>query len=62
MALTRNAAKCLNCGEVVESRHRHDWVSCRCGNIFVDGGLDYRRFGYLLQAEFENLAEYDDRE
>lgn len=41
--ITRNAVKCLNCDEVVESKHRHNYVTCACGNVSVDGGLDYTR-------------------
>jgi len=26
----RNRAKCKNCGDVIESKHGHDWVSCTC--------------------------------
>jgi hypothetical protein len=28
--LTRNAVRCHNCGDVVESKHRHDFVACSC--------------------------------
>lgn len=41
-----NAVKCLECGVILESLHRHDFRSCGCPNqTFVDGGLDYRRYG-----------------
>ena len=36
----RNRAKCKLCGEIIESFHRYDYVSCRCGEISVTGGLD----------------------
>jgi hypothetical protein len=36
-----NQAKCLNCNEVVRSRNRHDYRSCSCGNLSVDGGSMY---------------------
>ena len=39
----RNAAKCLGCGVTVESRHRHDFRTCDCGNLSVDGGHAYLR-------------------
>jgi hypothetical protein len=43
---TPNAAKCRKCGSVIVSRHVHDFVSCQCGAIAVDGGDDYwRRIG-----------------
>lgn len=44
LKLIRNAAQCLKCGTVLESKHRHDFQACNCGN-FVDGGLDYIRRG-----------------
>ncbi|MFA5025103.1 MAG: hypothetical protein WC503_01150 [Candidatus Shapirobacteria bacterium] len=38
--------KCLKCGEVLESKYRHDFVMCSCDNqTFVDGGNDYIRMG-----------------
>lgn len=40
-----NRAKCGICKDVIKSIHRHDFVSCKCGNIFVDGGNDYWRCG-----------------
>ena len=43
--IVRNRAQCRKCGDVIESKHRHDWVSCKCGAIFVDGGHDYIRRG-----------------
>ncbi len=44
--VVRNAAQCLDCGDIIESRHRHDFVGCSCGNVFVDGGFDYVRMGW----------------
>ncbi len=37
--------KCLICNEIIESKYRHDFVECKCGKCFVDGGKDYFRFG-----------------
>ena len=41
----KNKAKCKKCKTVIESKHRHDFVHCKCGAIFVDGGNDYWRSG-----------------
>jgi hypothetical protein len=41
--LTRNAVQCKLCSQTIESKHRHDFVTCPCGNVSVDGGLDYTR-------------------
>lgn len=43
--IIRNAAQCAKCEDVIESTHRHDFVSCKCGAIFIDGGHDYLRGG-----------------
>lgn len=41
-----NKAKCKKCGDVIHSKHRHDFVECKCGAIGIDGGNDYiRRLG-----------------
>lgn len=39
--IVKNAARCLKCGEHVESVRRHDFVTCLCGAVAVDGGKDY---------------------
>lgn len=34
--------KCLQCGEILESKYRHDFQQCHCDNqTAVDGGRDY---------------------
>jgi hypothetical protein len=38
--------KCYCCGDIVESKFRHDFVSCKCGKSYVDGGNDYMRVGF----------------
>lgn len=40
-----SVVKCLLCGEVLESKHRHDFQQCKCENLFIDGGDDYLRMG-----------------
>lgn len=57
--LLRNAARCRKCGDVIESKWRHNFVSCTCGTIFVDGGLVYQRFGYDVPESFEDLSEWE---
>ena len=54
--IKRNAARCRKCGTVIESKAVHDFVSCKCGAIFVDGGLDYLRAGGNPE-DFESLAD-----
>lgn len=41
MNISRNSARCLDCKVEIESRYRHHFVTCPCGNISVDGGRAY---------------------
>lgn len=57
--MLRNIAKCKKCGDIIESKHRHDYVECSCGAIFVDGGHDYiRRGGDQFDEEFDRQNGY----
>lgn len=58
MKIIKNAAECLICGDVIESKHRHDFVWCSCRSIAVDGGRDYlKRIG-----DRENCKELSEME
>lgn len=39
--LTQLGIQCEDCGEVIFSRAHHDFLSCACGKISIDGGFDY---------------------
>lgn len=43
--------RCKRCTDVIESKYRHDFVRCKCGAIFIDGGNDYTRMG----GDLENI-------
>ena len=58
--IKRNKAKCLICGDVVESVSTHDFRTCRCGSLSVDGGLDYIRRSFKKEGCFEELTEMED--
>lgn len=38
-----NRIQCLNCKQIIESLHRHDYKQCKCGKVAVDGGSDYMK-------------------
>ncbi|MBQ6477535.1 MAG: hypothetical protein IJI43_03785 [Bacilli bacterium] len=43
-----NKIQCKKCGDIIESFYTHDFKSCKCGAVAVDGGKDYlRRVGNL---------------
>jgi hypothetical protein len=58
--ILHNKAKCLKCGDIIESTHRHDFVTCSCESLSVDGGKDYlKRCGDLSQVQ--ELSEYTEK-
>lgn len=55
--IIRNSARCLRCNTEIESTHRHDFVSCPCGTIAVDGGKDYiRRAGDIRSSDWVDTS------
>lgn len=65
-----NAAKCLICGDIVESRHLHEHAFCKCGNVSVCGGLinpmirgtNYSQVGSVDSDGQHVEGEHDDQE
>jgi len=51
-----NKIKCKKCGDVIESKHVHDFKYCKCKSVAVDGGKEYlKRLGNL--EDFEELSK-----
>jgi hypothetical protein len=49
-------AKCTECGETIRSLYRHDMVSCKCGAISIDGGIDYTKIsGDIESADIRTM-------
>ena len=40
-----NAVECPKCGYIIYSRARHDFRTCNCGAVSIDGGFDYWKIG-----------------
>ena len=53
--ILENKARCLKCDDVVESMYRHDFVTCKCGEVSVDGGKDYMKRSVGLKG-YEDLS------
>lgn len=58
--IIKNSIRCKTCGDVIESRHVHDFVWCSCKTCAVDGGTVYLRRLAKSEDSFEELSEYDD--
>ena len=53
--ILQNQIRCKRCGDEPYSAHRHDYKSCKCGAVAVDGGMDYlRRTGN--PEDYEDLS------
>lgn len=56
-----NQAKCLVCGDVITSNHRHDFVTCSCGEVSVDGGSWYAKRLFRASEGWEEMTvPYDE--
>lgn len=57
-----NKIKCLFCGDIIESKSVHDFKSCSCGKVSVDGGKEYLRRcfdGNKPEECYIELSEYE---
>jgi hypothetical protein len=53
----KNRAKCKLCESIIESFHRYDFVTCKCGEIALDGGTDSFR---VMATDLNNIIRVDD--
>ncbi len=58
--ILRNSIICNNCKDVIESKHRHDFVYCQCGKVSVDGGHDYRQISFDVRSNVIDNSIDDD--
>lgn len=54
--IVQNAVICNKCDDFIVSKHRHDFVTCKCGDCTVDGGQSYLRRVYKTNASFSELS------
>lgn len=57
-----NKIQCKHCGEIIESDHIHEFVTCKCESCSVDGGHYYLRHSYKNSTEqdFIELSEVEE--
>lgn len=51
--------QCTHCEDVIQSKHRHNLVRCRCGRIFIDGGDAYTRIGFKELGDYVPVEDSD---
>ena len=62
MTIVRNSARCRKCGDEIESTYRHDFVTCSCGAISVDGGRSYIRRAFKDEADIIETSVFKEKE
>lgn len=60
MKIIKNAIRCNRCGDVIESKSTHDFVTCSCGLCSVDGGHEYLRRLRQNPDDYTELSEMED--
>ncbi len=61
--IIKNCIKCKSCGDVIESVTVHDFKSCSCGRVSVDGGHDILRRQYTDSTDdYEELSIIEETE
>lgn len=55
-----NAAQCHTCEDVIRSVTRHDFVTCKCGGISVDGGESYNRRLFQTVGTWTELTTHEE--
>ena len=56
--IVSNKAQCNECGDIIESKNRHDFVTCSCKSLSVDGGKSYRKRCFKSFSNWTELSEF----
>lgn len=58
LEIIKNRIKCNHCGDIIESKNIHDYVTCSCGCCSVDGGHAYlRRSAKNTEKDYTEMSE-----
>ena len=59
--ILRNSAMCGDCWQEIVSRHRHDYTTCSCGQLSIDGGLSYlkRNGNHYVDTSLSSKDDFD---
>ncbi|MBQ5823307.1 MAG: hypothetical protein IIW48_00695 [Clostridia bacterium] len=60
--IIKNAIQCKLCGDIIESKYTHDFVTCSCGACSVDGGHEYHRVVFKSKDCFIDLLVEEEEE
>lgn len=57
----KNRVQCLSCEDIIHSKNRHDYVTCKCNSISLDGGSWYVKVSWKPHRSYHTikfLTEY----
>jgi hypothetical protein len=54
--ILRSQIECDHCLDVIASLDRHDFNSCHCGRVSIDGGRDYLRVAFKDDGRWINRS------
>lgn len=60
--IKENKAQCLLCGDIIESKSVHDYKTCKCGKLSVDGGKEYLKRSFTNMEDWKDLSVVEDEE
>jgi hypothetical protein len=55
-----NRVQCNLCGDIITSYTNHDFVTCSCTTVSVDGGLGMARTLFKEKSDYSDLRVYSD--
>ena len=55
-----NCVQCHECGDIILSKHRHDFRFCVCTNVAVDGGAAYIRRVYKKPDSWTEISTFEE--
>ena len=57
-----NKIQCKHCGEIIESKSIHNFVTCKCGTCSVDGGHYHlsRSYKHTPEQDYIELSEVEE--
>lgn len=52
-----NKIQCNHCKDIIESKYRHNYVTCSCKRVSCDGGTAYLKRMFMLESDYTELSE-----
>lgn len=59
--ILKNSAMCGDCWQEIVSRHKHDYITCHCGQVSIDGGSSYlkRNSNHYVDTSLSSNDDFD---